>query len=972
MAKSPVVSKEQTVMDLNMRTPAKPVDPADVAKKAEYRRRLAEKLKDPEFRKIEGFPIGTDEAILALSDPPHYTACPNPFLEEWLAEHAKPYDAATDSYHREPFAADVSEGKNDPIYNAHSYHTKVPHKAIMRYILHYTQPGDVVYDGFCGTGMTGVAAQLCGDKEEVEALRDAIAWDSKGKATEWTQAYFVDSADQIWDRFSWAAHLAVLGGGPVPMAHLREPRPFSKLGPRKAILNDLSPAATSIAYNYNTPVDAVDFSREAMSVLKQLDADCGWMYTTLKGLDKADVDEWAQRLAGCRTMEEAKGVVDEIPTANKTRIQYLVWTDVMQCPDCGERFEYWATAVESDIRDVKDNFACPGCCAALNKDKSQRRQREVVDRVLGRTVVQSEQAVALINYGHGRARAEKHPDAFDAALVAVLGELEQPGFPSDQLPHGYNTSQPARTHGLTHVHHFFYARTRSVLERYLALASSSPLRRQLLFLLTSFLLKTGSKLHNIGLKDGAINLAGAIPNVLAVNAAVAERNIILLAEGKVSDLTKAFTRRYSMPAISTSSSTANGFGPCADYIFVDPPFGGNLMYSELNFIAEAVLGAKTSNHTEAITNPVQGKGLPEYFALAAKCFGSFYNALKPGHWMTVEFHNSSNAVWNAIREAIELSGFVIGDVRVLDKLHYTHKQVTSTGAMKRDLVISCYKPSTAFQADFQQNLGKPAAIQAFLDQHLAMLPVAPVTKTLKIERLAERTTSLLYDRMIAYHLVRGAAIPLSATEFSRLLAEHYIDRDGMWFLPGQEAKYDALKMRGVETEQLSLYVQDEKSAIGWLRAELKQQPQTQGELTPKFMQACKEWPKNETRPELIDLLKDSFIPTATGLWQLPDPDNEEHVAQLRQTTLLKVFKGYSDQALTAGRTTKLAGFRTEAMLEGFKYCWQTDQFAVIVAVAARLKPDHLQSHPELMLLVDLAKDRAGEAEPATQLAFVWE
>ena len=44
----------------------------------EYRARLAEKLKDPEFRKIEGFPIGTDEAILALSDPPFYTACPEP------------------------------------------------------------------------------------------------------------------------------------------------------------------------------------------------------------------------------------------------------------------------------------------------------------------------------------------------------------------------------------------------------------------------------------------------------------------------------------------------------------------------------------------------------------------------------------------------------------------------------------------------------------------------------------------------------------------------------------------------------------------------------------------------------------------------------------------------------------------------------------------------------------------------------
>ena len=31
-------------------------------------------------RNIEGFPIGTDEDIIALSNAPYYTACPNPFI----------------------------------------------------------------------------------------------------------------------------------------------------------------------------------------------------------------------------------------------------------------------------------------------------------------------------------------------------------------------------------------------------------------------------------------------------------------------------------------------------------------------------------------------------------------------------------------------------------------------------------------------------------------------------------------------------------------------------------------------------------------------------------------------------------------------------------------------------------------------------------------------------------------------------
>jgi hypothetical protein len=72
-----------------------------------------------------------------------------------VARHGRPYEPESDAYDRPAFAADIKEGKNDPIYNAHSYHTKVPPRAISPYILHYTEPGDLVLDPFCGSGMTG-------------------------------------------------------------------------------------------------------------------------------------------------------------------------------------------------------------------------------------------------------------------------------------------------------------------------------------------------------------------------------------------------------------------------------------------------------------------------------------------------------------------------------------------------------------------------------------------------------------------------------------------------------------------------------------------------------------------------------------------------------------------------------------------------------------------------------------------------
>jgi hypothetical protein len=135
--------------------------PNDDARREHFLKLLAEKLKDPEFRNQEGFSQRTDEAILAMSDPPYYSAYPSPWLVDFVACYGKPYDPSA-SFSREPLAVDVSVGKTDPLYKAHSYHTKVPHLAIVPSILHYTTPGDIVLDGLAGSGMNGLAAQWCG------------------------------------------------------------------------------------------------------------------------------------------------------------------------------------------------------------------------------------------------------------------------------------------------------------------------------------------------------------------------------------------------------------------------------------------------------------------------------------------------------------------------------------------------------------------------------------------------------------------------------------------------------------------------------------------------------------------------------------------------------------------------------------------------------------------------------------------
>jgi hypothetical protein len=121
-----------------------------------------EKVQDDldKVRDIEGFPLGDAKDLQLFSNPPYFTLYPNPNLNEFVKKFGTTFDESTDDYNREPFIGDIREGKNDPVYNAHTFHTKVPYRAITRFIEHYTNPGDIVLDAFCGSGMTGIAAVL--------------------------------------------------------------------------------------------------------------------------------------------------------------------------------------------------------------------------------------------------------------------------------------------------------------------------------------------------------------------------------------------------------------------------------------------------------------------------------------------------------------------------------------------------------------------------------------------------------------------------------------------------------------------------------------------------------------------------------------------------------------------------------------------------------------------------------------------
>ena len=429
-----------------------------------------------------------------------------------------------------------------------------------------------------------------------------------------------------------------------------------------------------------------------------------------------------------------------------------------------------------------------------------------------------------------------------------------------------------------------------------------------------------------------------------------------LLRSKSQDFSEIQTGRARDSLVSCQSSTTLSLeSQRVDYIFIDPPFGANLMYSELNFLWEAWLGVFTNNHPEAVINKTQRKGLPEYQALMEACFREFYRLLKPGRWMTVEFHNSQNAVWNAIQEALQRAGFVVADVRTLDKQQGTFKQVTTTAAVKQDLIISAYKPPVAFERAFTLQAGSVEGAWAFIRQHLEFLPLPTLKDGVTLEFIPERSPYMLFDRMIAYHIQRGLAVPLSAPEFYAGLKERFAEREGMIFTYPQASQFDRLRLQAERVEQMPLWITDEKSAIQWLRHQLGQGAKTYSELLIRFNQESRKLPY-EAMPELREMLEENFLQDAEGRWRLPDPSKESDLQALREKSLLREFAAYLQ-----GKG-KLKVFRLEAIRAGFSRAWKERNYDVIVQIADRLPERVFENDPQLLMYADNARLR-WDAQP---------
>lgn len=850
----------------------------DEARRTYFTGKLRERLREPVFRKIEGFPIGEDEDILALSDPPYYTACPNPFIAQYIDWWRSVNRGSTIAPQVLPFSEDMTSTMRDDVLNLHAYHTKVPPKTLAQLIRHYTRPGDIVLDVFSGSGMTGVALAYC---------------DAKSKG-----------ADD------------------------------NTFGPRMCVQTDLSPLA---AHTAGTHIRAVpkDLELVAQQLIDEAEAEHCWLYE-----------------------HRHKG-------GGLAPLSFAVWTEFFACPNCSAQLEAFNSQVDFKKKEIRKVIRCNRCAAELKTDRLERIVTTEMDFVLGRPRKMALRKLRWIVLSAPSGRVERPADANDMKPVEeARRRLAHMRVPHTKLPfmHMSHERNDLPSIGYDYVHAFYSERTLfavSDLRNRIEQAAVSPThKRWLLYLLTSGL-DTHLVLRNRYIIDRhhpSGTTCGPLSGTLYMPVLQCEVNVYRALRKKA----RKFSRVAELLArdrgvVSTqAASSIEIASKSIDYVFIDPPFGANLNYSDLNFLSESWLGVLTNRKPETVIDTVQEKGLREYGELMTSALSKCFDALKPGRWITILFHNSQNAVWVAIQEALQRAGFVIADVRVLDKGGTTIFQDSTTMAVKKDLLISAYKPTVELEETCKVKSDAEGGVWDFVRLHLRQLPTF-LSKNGRVQVITERQSHMLFDRMVAFHVQRGLAVPKSAADFYIGLRNRFPERDGMYFLAEQILDYDGKRLEVREVEQYELFVSDEKSAIQWVRRQLSETPTTYQDLQPVYMkEAQRVWEKYEQPLELRTILEQNFLEDRNGKWRIPDPKKEPDLEHLRHRVLMKEFQQYID---TKG---KLKIVRTEALRAGFKDSWQRQDYRTIVQIAKRVPEAVVQEDQALLMYYDNALLRTGE------------
>ena len=475
--------------------------------------------------------------------------------------------------------------------------------------------------------------------------------------------HYTEEGDLVLDPFC--------GSGGTALAALMEGR--------KAIAIDRSPAATFITKNYCTPVD-VEKLKEAFEELKRKVAtEIEWLYET-----KCDRCE------------------------GKATTGYTVYSQVFRCGRCMEKVTLFdCVEVEGETAQGKPQKVnvCPHCY--------KRGHREVIRSQSEKFGSVPVMVSYLCKSGCKPARSvRKHNDEDDKKReyfqeydLGKIREIEGKAIPY-WYPQGFDMTgfsryqrDALRLYNIKEVSDMFTKRNLWALAA-VNNAINSVERVDLRVLLTWAVLKCSRMMRFCN--DGIGRIMSGTYYIPQIGRDSHVLSYISEAFGDV--LAHHIAKRVEIANqpleafISTEDARRLKAIPdtSVDYVFTDPPYAEKVQYGELNFIWEAWLNFDTRWHDEEIiVNEVRGRTEADWVEMVHQVMAECYRVLKPGRWLSLCYHDTSEGTWSLVQDIMREVGFEVqsGDsVLFIETTQKTHNQIHADKVNKRDLVINFRKP----------------------------------------------------------------------------------------------------------------------------------------------------------------------------------------------------------------------------------------------------------------------------------------
>jgi 16S rRNA G966 N2-methylase RsmD len=752
----------------------------------------------------------------------YYSSGPNPNLRRFVEEHATPYDPATDDYDVPPFDQPITTTKATAIYNMHTYWSKKPHDAIRRYISHYTQPGDLVLDPFCGSGGTALAALMEG---------------------------------------------------------------------RAAIAIDLSPAATFITKNYCTPVDVDELQREFEALQAAVKPEMDWLYETR--CDRCD---------------------------GRATTSYTVYSYIFRCPRCLEKVSLFdCVEIEGQTADGKPKKVrvCPYCYARGHEEEISTRAERF------------DPMPVLVSYECGEGckpkRGERHhndPDPkkrafFEEYDLGKLREIEAQPIPHWVPPHRmmnvesdterWGDKWRAGTSSFRTVAGLFTKRNLWALAALLD-ATKKTGSDSFLFAFQGNIL-TASRLQQFHEGGG-----GFTRGTYYIPQLSTEREQWACFARKVADVVegiRAVAEGVHQPRLCISTQSATDLSALrassVDYVFTDPPYADKVQYGELNFVWEAWLGFDTHWHDqEIIVNETRGMTEADWARLMRQAMSECYRVLKPGHWISLCYHDTSEGTWQLVQDIMAEAGFIseISESTLfIDTREKSYNQRMADKVTKRDLVINFRKPRLGEVAPALVITGDEDAT-TFAEKARAILVDA-------LERHPGASGDRLYDELVSRMVRRGeferhnfeallaqVAEPVREAVMRNLLDPTPPDLFGghevvRWYLKDSADHLDEAESR----KEAAAAARLDKFMAAALTPGPSPKP-GRGEMSEgvHYSDLFEQYLPIADKPRrlLADWLPEYFIKTLDGTWRPPADDEERALlAALRTTGSLRHIKRFA-------------------------------------------------------------------------------